>query len=465
MEGYVNRLMEFRQLGRSIARMTVPVLIEQFFIVIMGVVNTMLASNMGPQAISAIGMVDTINIVVISVFSAMSVGGTVVVAQYTGRGDRERANQAAAQALTSCLLISGLATLALFFSRSWLVQTLFSDAEPQVIANGLDYLGIVLWSYIPLALTSIGFGILRGAGDTRTPMTVSILMNLFNVVFSYVLIYGFSISLGFLHIVFPSFGVRGAATGLLMARTAGMLLIMVPILRGSKDIQLTRLSHFRIQMRMQKMIFQLGVPAGTEQLLFNGGKLIVQMFIVSLGTASMAANTISNSVNSLTMIPGNAMAIAATAIVGQQMGRSKPQEARRQLKFLVLVSSAAMLLLSLSLFPLLNLVVGLYTRDPETASLAHFVLTTSLIAQPLLWSTSFILPSGLRGAGDVRYTMIISIVSMWLLRIGIGYLFAIVFAWGVVGIWLAMYADWAVRSIFFYIRMLGRRWLQKSVID
>lgn len=461
----MNRLPEYKRMGQSVSRMVLPVLIEQFFIVIMGVVNTMLASNLGPQAISAIGMVDSISHIIISVFGALAVGGTVVVAQYTGRGDRLSANQAAAQALTACLAISLAVTLAIFSTQRLILNTLFADAEALVMNNALSYMRVVLWSYLPLAMTSVAFGILRGAGDTRTPMLVSILMNLFNVVFSYVLIYGLHINLGLFKIQTPAYGIGGAATGITLARLVGLLLIMIPIFRGSKEIQLTSWRHFAFHKLMQKRIFQLGIPAGAEQLMFNGGKLIVQTFIVSLGTASMAANAISGSVNSMIMIPGNALAIAATALVGQLIGRGQHEEAKKQLKFLVGLASVAMLGISFILFPLLNPIISLYTQDSTTMHLAYTILFSSLIAQPLLWPTSFIMPGGLRGAGDVKYTMVISIISMWLMRILLGYVFAIVLQIGVLGIWLAMYSDWIIRSIFFAWRLKGRKWLQKSVID
>jgi Na+-driven multidrug efflux pump len=154
----------------------------------MGVVNTMLASNLGPQAISAIGMVDSVSFIAISIFSSLAVGGTVVVAQYTGRGDRDNANRAAAQALTSTIAIVITLTLILFITQKPLLNTLYAEAEADVMQNALSYMRIVIWSFLPLAVLSVAFGILRGAGDTKTPMQVSITMNLLNLVLSYILI-------------------------------------------------------------------------------------------------------------------------------------------------------------------------------------------------------------------------------------------------------------------------------------
>ncbi len=454
---------EIKRLGQAIARLSLPVLVEQFFIVIMGIVNTMLASNLGKEVISAIGMIDTISNIIISVFGALAIGGTVVVAQYTGHNDGEKANQAAAQALMSCLLIAGLATFLIRIFQQPLVRLLFGQADPQVFANALSYLSVILWSYIPIALVNIAFGILRGAGDTRTPMKVSILMNIFNVIFSYVLIYGIHLDFGLTVVQTPGFGIWGAALGLSLARTLGAILVLIPLFRGSKLIQLGRLRHFRIQPDMQKCIFGLGIPASAEQLMFNGGKLIVQTFIVRLGTVAMAANAIATSIVSMLIIPGNAMAIAATTLVGQQIGRGQPKEAKKQLIFLTAAASVAIAIISLILWPFLDQLIRLYTHDQSTVKLTFMVILSTFIAQPLFWATSFIMPAGLRGAGDVRYTMTVSMISMWSLRILLGYVFSVLLPWGVLGIWLAMYIDWVFRSVFFMRRLRGGHWLKKTI--
>lgn len=455
---------EIRRLARTVGNLSLPVLVEQFFIVIMGVVNTMLASNMGKEAISAIGMVDTISNIMIALFGALSIGGTVVVAQYTGQKDHLKANQTAAQALLSNFIIASLIALLILALKEPLIKALYGDAEPIVLRNAIDYLSIGLWSYIPIAMISVSFGILRGSGDTRTPMIISITMNFFNVVLSYSLIYGVNLQIGSWLISTPSFGVRGAAIGLTAARTIGMILVLIPLIRGSKHIRLTSWRLFRPQWELLKCIFSLGIPASAEQLMFQGGRLITQTYIVRLGTAALAANTISVSVNSLLMVPGNALAIAATALVGQQIGAGRLKEARKQLNFLIMAASAAMGLISLIMLVAKDGVIGLYTQDQEITSLVSLIILTSLIVQPFIWSTSFITPAGLRGAGDIRYTMVVSIASMWFLRILLGYVFAVILPWGVIGVWIAMYVDWTARSIFFVRRVQRDEWFQKVVI-
>jgi putative MATE family efflux protein len=455
---------ELKRLAGTVSKLSLPVLVEQFFIVIMGVINTMLASNMGKEAISAIGMIDTISNIMIALFGALSIGGTVIVAQYTGQKDSAKASQSAAQALLSNLVISaGLAVL-LWILRFLIIRALYGDADALVLDYADQYFGISLWSYIPIAMISVSFGILRGSGDTRTPMRISIIMNLCNVLLSYVLIYGLEIRLGGLDLVLPAFGVRGAATGLTSARTIGMLLVLIPLLNGSKRIRLTRLELFRPRWDLLRSIFRLGIPASAEQLMFQGGRLITQTYIVRLGTAAIAANTISISVNSLLMVPGNALAIAATALVGQQIGAGRFKEARKQLNFLILAASAAMALVSLVMLAIKDPVIRLYTHDEQISQLVSVIILSSLVVQPFIWSTSFITPAGLRGAGDIRYTMVVSIISMWLLRILLGYVFAVILPWGVLGVWIAMYVDWLCRSIFFVRRVQRDAWFAKVVI-
>jgi putative MATE family efflux protein len=430
----------------------------------MGVINTMLAANMGKEAISAIGMIVTrqqhldrpVRRPVPS--GARSSSPSTQARKTISRQPKRRSSR------TSNLVISdGLAVL-LWIFRFLIIRALYGDADAIVLDFADQYFSISLWSYIPIAMISVSFGILRGSGDTRTPMRISIIMNLCNVLLSYVLIYGLDIRFGGLDLVLPAFGVRGAATGLTSARTIGMLLVLIPLLNGSKRIRLTRLELFRPRWDLLRSIFRLGIPASAEQLMFQGGRLITQTYIVRLGTAAIAANTISISVNSLLMVPGNALAIAATALVGQQIGAGRFKEARKQLNFLILAASAAMALVSLVMLAIKDPVIRLYTHDEQISQLVSVIILSSLVVQPFIWSTSFITPAGLRGAGDIRYTMVVSIISMWLLRILLGYVFAVILPWGVLGVWIAMYVDWLCRSIFFVRRVQRDEWFAKVVI-
>lgn len=456
---------EAKESTSQLIRLFLPVLIEQFFITIMAVINTMLASRLGPDAISAIGTDGTIINVAISVFSALSIGGTVVVAQYTGRGEYRKANQATALALSATTAISIVTTIVVFIARTPLITGLFGDADAVVIDHAIDYLSIVVFYFIPVAITTMGFGILRGAGDVKTPMFISIFMNALNVTLGWILIYGVNIPMIFFRIRFDGFGVKGAATALLIAQSVGMATVLFVLFRGNRSIKLRDKTLFRFDGKMLGRIFSLGVPAGAEQLMFNGGKLLVQTFIMALGTTAIAANSVVNSATTLILTPGNALAIIATTIVGQTYGSGDTAKTKKVMKFLFVASAVLLILSTLIFLPLRRPLLNLYTNDAATIDAAMPLLTAYLMVMPFLWAASFVIPAGLRGAGDVRFTMIVSVISMWALRILLSYIFTIHLKMGVMGIWVAMYVDWLGRSVFFVPRMSGDRWLSRKTVD
>ncbi|MDF2522528.1 MAG: efflux family protein [Clostridiales bacterium] len=450
---------------KDVLGMTVPILTEQIFVVLMGVVNAIMAGRIGKEAVSAIGMVDSLNNVFISMFTALAVGGTVVVAYYTGQRNRQSANDAAKQAFLSGLVIALIITLATWVFRYPLLNILYGSAEQDVINQSFIYLNITLPTYPLIALTSIACGVLRGAGDTRTPMKVTIFMNIINVIFSYILIYGIEVRSGGFDGVIPGMGVKGAALGIAIARTTGALIFIYILLKGTTGTQLTNMFKVKWDWDMQKSIFGVGIPASVEQLLFTGGKLATQTFIVGMGTAAIAANYIATSIFALFSIPGNAMSVASTTLIGQSMGKGDTEEARKTMRYLTLFTSACLLVLSAFLFPMSGLLSSLYTQSQDVIDLSAKILKLSAIFMPLLWALSFVLPAGLRGAGDAKYTMVTSILGMWVFRITLAYFLGVPLGLGVIGIWLGMFADWFVRSILYYVRFKGDKWKRNTIVN
>lgn len=450
---------------RDVLKLTLPVIAEQAFIMVMGVINAIMAGHIGKEAISAIGMVDSINNIFIAFFSAMAIGGTVVVAHYTGQHNNRAANEAARHTLLSGLVISSAVTLLIYIFRYAIIKLMFGSAEQDVIMNSLTYFNVTLFTYPLIALTSVACGVLRGAGDTATPMKITITMNFLNIVFSYILIYGLKVINMHFRLVIPGLGIKGAAFGIAAARTAGAILILYVLLNGSKQIKLSIDRSFRPDFKMLKSIFGVGIPASVESLLFNGGKLITQVFIVSMGTASIAANYIAGSIFGLINIPGVALSIAATTLVGQHMGRSEHDRAKDVLLYLTKATSACLFAICAAAYPLAGCLVKLYTNSSDVILITSGLVRTTLITLPILWSISFIIPAGLKGAGDAKYTMIVSIFGMWAFRITLGYILGIPLRLGVIGVWIGMYIDWVVRSVLFYARLQRGRWKQNRVVD
>lgn len=444
----------------DVFKLTGPIMMEQLFVTSMGMINMMMAGHIGKEAVSAIGMIDSINNIFIAFFSALAVGGTVVVAQYIGQDNIKKANDATKQALYTSVFISLLISVLMAVLRQPIIAILFGSAEKLIINNAYIYFGITLLTYPLITVDLISNGILRGAGDTKTPMKISIFMNILNVLFTYLFIYGFNLA-GIIRL--PALGVMGAALGIAAARILGAIIILIVLLRGSKVIKLNKITKFKFNKELLKPIFGIGIPASVESLMFNGGKLIMQIFIVSMGTAAMAANTIANSVTNFINIPGNSLTTASTALVGRYMGRDNTDEAERCLSYTVKLSTFLLAIVG-GLSIIFSTHIGsLFTNNAEIINIVSNILRVNGVAI-ISWSISFVLPAGLKGAGDVKYAMVTTIIGMWVFRITFGYILGITFKLGLIGIWFGMYTDWLVRGILYMIRFKNGKWKNHIVI-
>ena len=437
---------------KNVLKLAVPIMVEQTFVMLLGVCNTMMAGHIGEDAVSAIGMVDSINMLFISFFAALSVGATVVVAQQIGQEQPKKANETAKQAIISGVIVSTAITLLLWIFRVPLINFLYGSAEELVKSNAKLYIEFTLFTYPFIAIEQIANGILRGAGDTKTPMYISMFMNVINIILGYILIYG-------VHSLYvPSFGIMGAALAIAIARMIGAVIIIIVLFRGSKIIKIKKLFPFKFDIKVQKNIFNIGIPAGMEQVIFQTGKLIVQVFIVTMGTSSIAANAIGMSISQIINVPGNALCLAATTLVGQYIGRNDIKGAKSTLIYLVKFTTVCLVSIGILFAPIAEWVASLYTNVPEVIRLTGLLIRSNSIAL-LAWAISFVLSSGLKGAGDTRYTMMTAFIGMWVFRICLGYILGIVFAMGILGIWIAMYIDWIVRGTMYLLRLRGEKWI------
>lgn len=450
-------------LRKDVFKLAVPILVEQLFVMSLGMVNTMMAGHISKEAVSAIGMVDSINNIFIAFFTALAVGGTVVVAQYVGQKNVKHANDAMKQALYSTVIISLFITILMWVFRDSVISILFGSADKTVISNAYTYLEITLLTYPLISISLMANGILRGSGDTKTPMKISIFMNFLNVILGYLFIYGIDIQNSHFHMNVPSLGVKGAAIGIAIARITGAIAIIIILMRGTRLLKLKNIYNFKFNSELLKPIFCVGIPASIESLLFNGGKLITQIFIVDMGTASIASNTITNSIANMLNIPGNSLSLVATALIGQYMGRRNTEEAEKCLSYIIKASTVFLAVLAFASVPLAGFIVSLYTQNTEIIDISVKLLKLNAIFSPL-WAISFVLPAGLKGAGDAKYTMITSIIGMWLFRIIAGYILGIPLGLGVIGIWLGMYIDWIVRGILYLLRFNSGKWKEFVLI-
>ncbi|HID4131935.1 TPA: EmmdR/YeeO family multidrug/toxin efflux MATE transporter [Pluralibacter gergoviae] len=439
---------------REITPLAVPIFLENTCVLLMGVLSTFLVSWLGADAMAGVGLADSFNMVIMAFFAAIDLGTTVVVAFSFGRRERRRARAAARQSLVIMTLFSiVLAAVIHLFGRE-IIEVVAGAATPHVKALALTYLELTVLSYPAAAIALIGSGALRGAGNTKIPLLINGGMNILNIIISSILIYGvFS---------WDGLGFVGAGLGLTISRYIGAVAIVAVLAVGfNPALRITLKSYFRpLNFAIIWEVMGIGIPASIESVLFNGGKLLTQMFVAGMGTEVIAGNFIAFSVASLINLPGNALGAASTIITGKRLGKGQIGQAELQLRHVFWLATIMLTAIAWGTAPLAGLFASFYTHDENVKDVVKILLWLNAAFMPI-WAASWVLPAGLKGARDARFAMWVSMFSMWGARVVLGYLLGIVLGMGVVGVWLGMFADWAVRGICFYWRMVSGRWLWK----
>ncbi|WNR43308.1 MATE family efflux transporter [Paenibacillus roseipurpureus] len=438
---------------RQIIALYVPILIDQAFLVSLNLLNTAMISSSGVAAVSAVSMIDSLNIFLISVFIAVSTGGTVVVAQYKGSGNARMFAKAAASSVSTVSLIAlGLSLTILVFHHSAL-SLLFGNAEQDVFANAKTYLIGSCLSYVGIAIVEAVCGALRGIGKSRASLKLSLIMNLSYVVLNVICV-------NFLHM-----GVHGLTIAMNISRYGAAVIALLYLLKWDTNFQLRLRDMLHMNIAMIRKISFIGLPFAAEQLFFNGGKLLTQVFIVSLGTHALATNAIGGSLASVFQIPSAALSLTMVTVIGQCIGGRNIQDARKFAKSFLALSSFTFVLMALILLPLFHPIVSLFHPPADILHDLFIVTLINAIAQIPLWPFSFLLPAALRAAGDSKFTSMTSMLSMWLFRVVLGYVLGIVFGFGIIGVWLAMNIEWGVRGLVFLLRFRGDKWYQHRLIE
>ena len=451
----MNKLLRYRHrvlIQRSILPFAWPIFVELTCVVMMGIISTILVSHLGSAETAAVGICDNITFIIISLLTAIALGGSVYIAQSLGKRRIAEAKDYATQAMLLSVVISLIFSgLLLLFSRPILTAIAYG-AEKSVIDNAELYLSLITLSYPLLAICLAAGGILRALGNSRHPAWCNILMNILNILFSYPLIYGIPGS------DWQGFGIIGSGIGIIAARGVGSILMLMSLSRGILPIVWKDfLQPFKLI--ILKDILALGIPASVESLMFNIGKLITQAMVAGMGTVAMAGNVITFSAVLFINIPGNALAMASTVLVGKRLGQGRHKLALLELKLILLLSSLLLSVMGLISMPSAALIARAYTQDPDVQHVVVNLLYLNAIMMPI-WAASFVLPAAFKGAKDVKYSMWTAISSMWGCRIVFGYLLGIYFGLGVYGVWIGMFSDWWVRGGLYLYRLFNQRWLR-----
>lgn len=433
--------------NKALKKLIWPLVVEQLLAYTIGMMDTIMVSSVGEGAMSGVSLVDMINLLFINLFAALGTGGAVVAAQLLGAKDRERACTSAKQLYFVVTIISLFISAVLMAFRAPILRLLFGTIEDEVMQSALTYFTISIFSFPVLAIYNAGASLFRAQGNSRVSMLISALMNVVNISGNAIMIYGLKK------------GVAGAALASLFSRFVSAAIITLLLLHPEHTVSLRCGGRFRPDRVLIGRILSIGIPNSLENSLFQLGRVLVVSIIALFGTTQIAANAVANNLDGIGILPGQAINLAMITVVGQCVGAGDAEQARRMAKKLIKITyviSGSTCLLTCLLCPL---ILRAYSLSDESLSLALTLVLIHCLCAVLIWPLSFTLPNALRAANDVRYTMACAIISMMTIRLGGGYVLAVLFDLGAIGIWIAMIADWVCRTICFAARFHGSKWL------
>src|SRR3989339_703711 len=441
-----------KNLTKNIFKLSIPVAIENVLHMSVFIIDAVMVGRLGTDALASIGLAGALYFTISMVFSSLSVGSASIVARHIGAKEKEAAQVVGAQAVLMSLILGVLVTpLLLVFAEKMLV---LMSAEPQVSALGKIYLQVIGGFFIFRLIILACNGILRGAGDTKTPMKVTIIINCINILFNWLLIFGIG--------PFPRWGVAGAAWATAIAYTIGTVLLCTKLFTGRCILRISIRQIIQFHFESVKRIIRISIPAAIDAFLTQIGFLIFAKIVAILGTIPLAAHQIAIRIESISFMPGFALAVSTATLVGQSLGTKNVNLAllsmRRSCYFaMALMGFFAFIFL---LFP--GQMAMIFKPEPSVLSLAVVCVMIAALEQPAL-AIYMVYSGGLRGAGDTRSPMIITIVGTLCFHVPISYLFGITLGWGLAGVWFGSSLDWICRAIAIYVLYRRGRWKRVKV--
>ena len=431
---------------KSLIKLIVPLMIDQFLQAFVGLADSIMVARVGEAAVSGVSLVDTVMLLIINIFTALATGGAVIAGQYIGRKEPENGCRATAQLINFTFHFSICIMLVGYLGRDLILHGIFGKIEEDVMYNSTVYLMIVLASIPLIALYNAGAAIFRSMGNSRIAMNTSLLMNAINVSGNALLIFVFRR------------GVEGVAIPTLVSRGVACA-VMLFLLNNQKHI--LHLPHpypFRLDLSLLKKILYIGIPNGLENSMFQLGKIVVLSLVAGYGTASLAANAVCNNVATFAVLPGTSMGFAVLTVTAQCVGAGDFEQVRYYTKRLIMAAYGCLIVMNVLVLLAMPTVLSIYGLSDEASGYAVKILIYHSLCVVTIWPMSFTLPNALRAAADVKFTMLLSIFSMWVFRFGFSVLLGTMLGMGVFGVWVAMTIDWLVRAVCFTFRYRSGKW-------
>lgn len=438
--------------NQDLKALIVPLIIEQVLAMMVGMADTVMVSHAGEAAISGVSLVDMVNGVFLYVFNALGAGGAIIVSQYIGSRDLEQGRKSAGQLMMISVLLSSLFLAAIAVGNRGLLDLLFGQVSPQVMDAALTYLIITAFSYPFMAAYSACTALFRAMGLSSVTMKISLGMNILNVV-------GNAVGVFVLRA-----GVVGVAVASLVSRAAAALLMFVLLLDKKRPISLRVKDIFSWNGKLLRRILGVAIPGGIESGLFQVCRVAMTSIIATFGAAQIAANGVALSIDNVNTIVNSAMGLALTTVVGQCVGAADYDQAAYYIKKMLRIAQLGSMVVNFTVLFSLPFVLNLYALSPEARRYVTILVTIHTIWTILLGTTSGPLPSAIRAAGDIRFTLIMSVCSLLIGRLFFSFVFALWLDFGIVGMWLAMGTHWSLNSFPALWRFQNGKWKNRKLV-
>lgn len=438
--------------NQKLKSMIVPLFLEQFLVIFVGIADTLIISYAGEAAVSGVSLVNQFNTIFIYLFTALASGGAVVISQYIGRQDLDHAGESASQLLQFSTLFSLLIGAAVLIGNETILRLMFGKVEKSVMDACIIYLKISAYSYPALAIYNAGTSVYRSLGKTDVTMYISVASNAINVIGNVIGV--FVLNAGVAGVAWPSF----------IARVFSAAVITFLCFQKKNGVVYQKQWIFSWNGNLMKSILNVAVPNGVENGIFQLVKVALSSIVALFGTYQIAANGVAQSIWTLAALAGVAMGPVFITVIGQCMGNGNTEEAEyyfRKLTKITLLISAAWNFLILVLTPV---ILRFYSLSPETKRLIFLLVLLHNVFNAAAFPFSGALSNGLRAAGDVKFTMYVSVISTIVVRLFLSVVFGIIFQMGVMGIAAAMVCDWILRAVLFIWREKSGKWKNFQVI-
>lgn len=438
--------------NRELFKLIVPLIIEQILAVTVGMADGIMVARVGEAAVSGVSIVDSISTLLIGLFSAIATGGAVVSAQYLGKNNEKEASIAGEQLIVAGLALSSFLMILTLAGRNIILDILFGGVEADVMKNARIYFFYSALSFPFLGVYNACAALFRSMGNSKISMKISIIANIINIIGNSILIFGLKM------------GVAGAAIPTLISRMFSCITMFILLKDKRNPIHIDKIFDYRLNVEMIKRILSIGIPNGLENSVFQIGKILVQGIVAGLGTPSITANSIANNIGSIGVLPGSAMGLALITVVGRCVGARDYDGVKYYTRKLMKLTHLFMAAINILIIILIPSILKIYNVSDATAEIASSLMLYHAILSTFFWPPSFALPNALRAASDVKFTMWISMISMWVWRIAFSYVLAIWFGMGVLGVWIAMTIDWLFRAICFIYRFHKEKYRNVSSV-